>query len=311
MKRALVTGAAGFLGSHLVDLLLFHGFSVVGTDNLSTGNMRNLRQARENKNFGFVEIDVMRSHLALGKFDYIYNLACPASPPKYQADPWKTLETSVMGIRNMIELARQNGAVLLQASTSEIYGNPLVHPQSELYWGNVNPVGIRSCYDEGKRVAETYMYEYGRQGGNVRIARIFNTYGPRMDSEDGRVVSNFICQALRGEDITIYGDGTQTRSFTFYTDTVRGLFDLSRSDYPSPTNIGNNVEFTVAQLAEQIIKLTGSNSRIVYNELPGDDPLQRKPDLGVASQMLGWKPSVMLGDGLPITIDYFKEVIGG
>lgn len=307
MKRILVTGGAGFIGSHLCKKLLEGSNSVICLDNLFTGTHRNIEPLLSNNNFKFVEQDVTEEYWA--EVDEIYNLACPASPVHYQYDPVKTLKTSVIGIMNMLELARKNGAKILQASTSEVYGDPLVHPQNETYWGNVNPIGVRSCYDEGKRCAETIMTDYHRQYGiDIKIVRIFNTYGPNMNKNDGRVVSNFIVQALQGEDITIYGDGSQTRSFCYVDDLVEGLVRLMNSDYNKPVNIGNPDERTILEFAQRVIKLTGSNSKIVFKELPSDDPTRRKPDITLANQLLNWNPSTNIDEGLMKTIEYFKSI---
>ncbi len=308
MHRVLVAGGAGFVGSHLCERLLNDGNSVICVDNFSTGRMDNLRHLLRFDAFSFVRHDIVEP-LDL-PVDEIYNLACPASPVHYQADPVHTLMTSVLGSLNLLELAAQYDARIFQASTSEVYGDPLVHPQPESYWGNVNSFGPRSCYDEGKRSAETLFYDFHHQYGvDIRVARIFNTYGPRMRPDDGRVVSNFIVQALKGEDITVYGDGSQTRSFCYVDDLVDGFMRLMNSPTAihTPVNLGNPVEFTVAALAEQIIALTGSTSRLVYHPLPVDDPRQRKPDISVARQELGWIPDIALADGLKSTIAYFNQ----
>ena len=308
MKKILVTGGAGFIGSHLCEKLLEEQNNVICLDNLYTGSKNNIQHLLTNPNFEFIEHDVTDS-LSLN-VDEIYNLACPASPEHYQADPIKTVKTSVLGIFNMLEIAKKSGAKILQASTSEVYGNPLIHPQIEEYWGNVNPVGIRSCYDEGKRCAETIICDYQRQYGiNAKIVRIFNTYGPRMALNDGRVVSNFIIQALKGEDITIYGDGSQTRSFCYVDDLVRGLVKLMASDYHMPVNIGNPSERTVFELAKLIIDLTDSSSKITYKPLPSDDPVKRKPDISKANKILDWEPTVNIEQGLKNTIEYFSTVL--
>ena len=308
MKKILITGGAGFIGSHLCKKLLSDGNEVFCLDNLYTGSLDNIKEFEYSKNFHFIQHDVIE------KFDIeadeIYNLACPASPPHYQNDPVKTTKTSVLGILNLLELARKCNAKLLQASTSEVYGDPMVHPQTEEYWGNVNPIGVRSCYDEGKRCAETVIMDYHRQyETNTKIVRIFNTYGPNMDINDGRVVSNFIMQALRNEDITIYGDGSQTRSFCYITDLIDGIIKLMASDYHLPVNIGNPSERTVLDLAKLIIKLTDSNSKIVYKPLPQDDPVKRKPDITKARSILNWEPKVDIESGLSNTIEYFKKFI--
>jgi UDP-glucuronate decarboxylase len=309
MQRILVTGGAGFLGSHLCEYLLNNGDEIICLDNLFTCTKRNIRHLRDNHRFEFILHDI-RQFKNL-KVDKIYNLACPASPVHYQRNPVETINTNVMGAINVLEIARECKARVLQASTSEVYGDPQVHPQPESYWGNVNPIGIRSCYDEGKRVAETLMMDYHRQYGvNIGIVRIFNTYGPNMSEDDGRVVSNFIIQALRNEDITIYGDGTQTRSFCYVSDLINGLVKLmEKKDFIGPVNLGNPFECTILELAEKILKLTKSHSRIVHKPLPADDPTQRKPDIALAEKALGWKPLTGLEDGLTETITYFKTLI--
>ncbi|MBG1232602.1 UDP-glucuronic acid decarboxylase family protein [Aestuariivirga litoralis] len=307
-KKALVTGAAGFLGSHLVDKLLGDGWQVTGLDNLQTGAMQNLAHLSGNAKFNFIKHDVTEP--AEIETDMIFNLACPASPPAYQADPIRTLKTSVLGAMHFLELAARQKAIFVQASTSEVYGDPLVHPQREDYWGHVNPIGIRSCYDEGKRAAETLCFDYRRKENvDVKVARIFNTYGPRMDPNDGRVVSNFIVQALKGEPITVYGDGLQTRSFCFVDDLIGAIHGLSKlpPGEAGPVNIGNPGEFTMLELAEQVLALTGSKSRLIYNPLPQDDPKQRKPDISRAQALMGWEPKVGLHEGLQKTIAYFSQ----
>lgn len=309
MKRILVTGGAGFIGNHLCRRLLKEGNKVICLDNFFTGLKKHIADLLEHPNFTLKEHDIINPVDI--ECDQIYNLACPASPPHYQYDAVKTMKTSVLGILNMLELAKKHNATILQASTSEVYGNPLVHPQNETYWGNVNPIGIRSCYDEGKRCAETLMTDYHRQYGiETKIIRIFNTYGPNMDPKDGRVVSNCIMQALSNEDITIYGDGTQTRSFCYVDDLVEGMIRMmnNKSGFCGPVNLGNPSERTVLDLAQKIIELTGSQSKIVFLPLPGDDPIKRKPDISVAQKELGWEPEVDIIDGLKKTIDYFKTV---
>lgn len=308
--RCLVTGGAGFLGSHLCERLLSDGHEVICLDNFFTGRRVNVEHLRENPNFELLRHDVTEPILL--EVDRIFNLACPASPIHYQFNPVKTIKTSVMGAINMLGLAKRVHARILQASTSEVYGDPDVHPQTEDYWGNVNPIGIRSCYDEGKRVAETLFMDYHRQNRvDIRIVRIFNTYGPRMLSNDGRVVSNFIVQALKGEDITIYGSGEQTRSFCYVSDLVEAIVRMmDQDDCIGPVNIGNPHEFTMLELAERVIALTRSKSRISFLSLPGDDPRKRKPDISRAKMALsGWEPSVELDEGLEKTIAYFKSAL--
>ncbi len=310
MNRVLVTGGAGFLGSHLCERLLQDGNDVICVDNLYTGSKDNIRHLMANPYFEFIRHDVTEPLYV--EVDQIYNLACPASPIHYQANPVKTTKTSVYGALNMLGLAKRVGARILQASTSEVYGDPEIHPQPESYRGCVNPIGIRSCYDEGKRVAETLFFDYHRMHNlEIKIMRIFNTYGPRMNPSDGRVVSNFIVQALKGQDITIYGDGSQTRSFCYVDDLIEGMVRLmaSRADFTGPCNLGNLGEFTILQLAEKIIALTGSSSQIIYKPLPSDDPLQRKPVIELAKHHLDWEPHIALEEGLKKTIDYFKRVI--
>lgn len=308
--RILITGGAGFLGSHLCEKLLREGHEVLCLDNFYTGFKRNIQHLLPNPNFELIRHDVIDPF----KFevDQIYNLACPASPPHYQSNPIKTTKTSVMGAINSLGLAKRVNARVFQASTSEVYGDPHVHPQPEEYWGNVNPIGIRSCYDEGKRVAETLFFDYHRQNGvDIRVVRIFNTYGPRMNPDDGRVVSNFIVQALRGEDITIYGDGMQTRSFCYVDDLIDGFVRLMNQDQiTGPVNIGNPSEFTMLELAEKVIEKVGGSSKLTYHSLPGDDPRQRKPDISQANEHLNWKPTVTLDAGLDATIAYFKQIVG-
>lgn len=310
MRRILVTGGAGFIGSHLCSRLVKEGNDVICTDNLFTGSKSNIEGLLDNHHFEFLRHDVTKELLV--EVDQIYNLACPASPVHYQYNPVKTMKTSILGAINMLGLAKRVKARILQASTSEVYGNPAVHPQPEEYWGNVNPVGIRSCYDEGKRSAETLFFDYHRQNGvEIKVIRIFNTYGPNMNVNDGRVVSNFIVQALKGEDITIYGDGTQTRSFCYVDDLVEGMVRMmnSREGFTGPVNLGNPGEFTVLELARKVISLTGSQSKIVHQPLPQDDPTQRKPVIDLARKELDWNPSVSLDVGLKKTITYFEKII--
>ena len=315
-KRILVTGGAGFLGSHLIERLLARGDEVVCADNLFTGTKSNIEHLLTHPRFEFLRHDI--TFPLYIEVDQIYNLACPASPIHYQHDPVQTTKTSVHGAINMLGLAKRLRARIFQASTSEVYGDPTVHPQPEGYWGNVNPIGSRSCYDEGKRCAETLFFDYHRQHGlDIRVARIFNTYGPRMHPNDGRVVSNFIVQALNNENITLYGDGEQTRSFCFVDDLIEGFLrfmDLpagadSSPGFPGPVNLGNPREFTIRQLAELVIKLTGSRSKLVFQSLPADDPKQRQPDITLAKQILDWEPSVPLEAGLKKTITYFESVL--
>jgi len=309
-KRVLVTGGAGFLGSHLIDRLLERGDEVVCADNLFTGTKHNVEHLHSNPRFEFMRHDI--TFPLYVEVDQIYNLACPASPIHYQHDPVQTTKTSVHGAINMLGLAKRLRARILQASTSEVYGDPAVHPQTESYWGNVNPIGPRSCYDEGKRCAETLFFDYHRQHHlDIRVARIFNTYGPRMHPNDGRVVSNFIVQALKGEDITLYGDGLQTRSFCYVDDLIEGIIrfmDLEPA-YTGPINLGNPDEFTIRQLAETILELTGSRSKLVFRPLPADDPMQRQPDITLARERLRWEPRTRLEDGLKSTIAYFDQLL--
>lgn len=311
MGRILVTGGAGFIGSHLCERLIRNGHDVICLDNYFTGSKDNIRHLIGNTHFEIVRHDIINPYHA--EVDEIYNLACPASPPHYQYNPIKTIKTSVMGAINMLGLAKRTRAKILQASTSEVYGDPSIHPQVETYWGNVNPIGIRSCYDEGKRCAETLFMDYHRQNGvRIKIIRIFNTYGPNMNPADGRVVSNFIMQALRGEDITIYGTGQQTRSFQYVDDLVEAMVRMMATDdnVTGPVNTGNPGEFTMLELAEKIIALTGSKSKIVFCPLPGDDPKQRRPDITLARKILdGWEPKIQLEDGLMKTIAYFKQFV--
>jgi UDP-glucuronate decarboxylase len=316
-KRILVTGGAGFLGSHLIDRLLERGDEVICADNLFTGTKRNIEHLLEHPRFEFIRHDV--TFPLYVEVDHIYNLACPASPVHYQHDPVQTTKTSVHGAINMLGLAKRLNARIFQASTSEVYGDPSVHPQAEAYWGNVNPIGIRSCYDEGKRCAETLFFDYHRQHDlDIRVARIFNTYGPRMHPNDGRVVSNFIVQALRGEDITIYGEGQQTRSFCYVDDLIEGFIRFmaiprgadGAPGFPGPINLGNPGEFTIRQLAEKVIALTGAKSKLVFMPLPSDDPMQRQPDITLAKERLrGWIPLVQLEQGLEKTITYFDQLL--
>ncbi|MBQ3272461.1 MAG: SDR family oxidoreductase [Solobacterium sp.] len=309
-KRVLVTGGAGFLGSHLCDRLIEAGNDVICVDNLFTGSKDNIRHLIDNPYFEFIRHDVITPIYV--ECDQIYNLACPASPIQYQRDPIYTTKTSIYGAFNTLGLAKRTGARILQSSTSEVYGDPEISPQVETYRGKVNTIGPRACYDEGKRVAETLFFDYHRQHGvDIKVMRIFNTYGPRMDIGDGRVVSNFIIQALRNEDITIYGDGSQTRSFCYVDDLIEGMIRMmnSREGFTGPVNVGNPGEFTILQLAKMVIELTGSKSKIVYRELPQDDPLQRKPDITLAKKELNWEPTIALREGLIKTIDYFRSVI--
>ncbi|MCK4464788.1 MAG: SDR family oxidoreductase [Bacteroidales bacterium] len=308
MKRILVTGGAGFIGSHLCERLLNEGNEVISLDNYFTGSKSNIIHLLDDPFFEVIRHDITMPFYA--EVDEIYNLACPASPIHYQFNPIKTIKTSVMGTINILGLAKRVKAKILQASTSEVYGDPQVHPQTEDYWGNVNPIGVRSCYDEGKRCAETLCINYNAQNNvKIKIARIFNTYGPKMLPNDGRVVSNFIVQALQGENITIYGDGLQTRSFQFIDDLVEGLIRLMNTsdDFIGPVNIGNPTEFTMLELARKILNLTKSTSEISFLPLPPDDPEQRKPDIGLARKVLGWEPKIMLEQGLLKTIEYFKN----
>ena len=309
MKRILVSGGAGFIGSHLCTRLVNEGHDVIFLDNFFTGSKDNIKHLMGNHHFEVVRHDVTYPYSA--EVDEIYNLACPASPIHYQHDPIQTAKTSVMGAINMLGLAMRLDAKILQASTSEVYGDPIVHPQPESYWGNVNPVGYRSCYDEGKRCAETLFMDYHRQNNvRVKIIRIFNTYGPRMLPNDGRVVSNFILQALNNEDITIYGDGKQTRSFQYIDDLIEGMIRMmnTEDEFTGPINLGNPNEFPVLELAERIISMTGSSSKIVFKSLPDDDPKQRQPDITLAKEKLGWQPTVELEEGLKRMIEYFKNV---
>jgi UDP-glucuronate decarboxylase len=309
-KKILVTGGAGFVGSHLCERLLNEGKEVYCLDNFFTGQKQNIVHLLNNPYFELIRHDVINPYLI--EVDEIYNLACPASPIHYQYNPIKTIKTSVMGAINMLGLAKRVNAKILQASTSEVYGNPLVHPQPESYWGNVNPIGERSCYDEGKRAAETLFSDYHKQNNvKIKIVRIFNTYGPRMHPNDGRVVSNFIVQALKNQDITVYGEGQQTRSFQYVDDLVEGMIKMmdSKDGFTGPVNIGNPDEFTILELAEKVIKLTCSKSKIIYKPLPSDDPMMRKPDIDLARKELNWSPKLKLDEGLIKTIEYFKTII--
>jgi len=309
-KRILVTGGAGFLGSHLCDRLVEEGHDVLCLDNLFTGAKRNISHLLEKPNLELIRHDLVEPILL--EVDEIYNLACPASPIHYQFNPVKTVKTSVMGAINMLGLAKRVNAKILQASTSEIYGDPTVHPQTEDYWGNVNTIGIRSCYDEGKRCAETLFFDYHRQNRvNIRVVRIFNTYGPRMHPNDGRVISNFIVQALANSDITVYGRGEQTRSFCFVDDLIEGLVRMMNApdDFIGPVNLGNPDEFSILELAQMVIRLTGSRSKIIFEPLPQDDPLQRQPDISLAKERLNWEPTLNLEQGLMRTIEYFRTII--
>ena len=313
--RALVAGAAGFLGSHLSDRLRRDGIEVIGLDNFCTGRRENMMQLEGDPGFSFFEHDITRPVGAgvAGPLDVIFNLACPASPRAYQRDPLFTLETNYVGTRNLLELAREEGATILQASTSEVYGDPTIHPQVESYWGNANCFGARGCYEEGKRVAETLMLEYARRYGvRIKVVRIFNTYGPRMDLEDGRIISSFIVQALRGEPITVFGDGSQTRSFCYVDDLVDGLVNMAASEpsFTGPVNLGSPAELTVLETASIIKEMTGSPSATVFKPLPPDDPRKRKPDISLAESRLGWRPRVPFEEGAARTIDYFRGIIG-
>ena len=309
-KRILVTGGAGFLGSHLCERLLNNGNEVICLDNYFTGQKQNIIHLMDNPYFEVIRHDVTMPFYI--EVDEIYNLACPASPVQYQHNAIKTIKTSVMGSINMLGLAKRIKAKILQASTSEVYGDPEIHPQKENYWGNVNPIGTRSCYDEGKRCAESLFFNYHRQNNvRIKVLRIFNTYGPRMDPNDGRVISNFIVQALKNEDISIYGDGSQTRSFCYIDEMIDGItrFMNSREELTGPMNMGNPVEFTILELAETVIRLTGSKSKIIYKPLPSDDPMQRQPDITMAKTELGWEPEITLEEGLKMTIKYFENIV--
>ncbi|MFA6989615.1 MAG: UDP-glucuronic acid decarboxylase family protein [Candidatus Gastranaerophilaceae bacterium] len=307
MKKILITGGAGFIGSHLCERLLNEGNEVICLDNFFTGSRENVMNLLDNKKFEFIRHDITRPILL--EVDQVYNLACPASPVHYQYNPIKTVKTSVIGTTNMLGLAKRVKARILQASTSEVYGDPKEHPQTESYWGNVNPIGIRSCYDEGKRVAETLMMDYHRQNAvDIRIIRIFNTYGPRMAENDGRVVSNFVVQALRGENITVFGDGSQTRSFCYVSDLVEGAIRMmNKENFIGPVNLGNDCETPIIEFAKIIIELTGSNSKIIYKPLPENDPVMRRPNLSLAKEKLNWQPTIPLKEGLKKTIEYFDK----
>jgi len=310
MKRILITGGAGFLGSHLCDKLIEQGNDVLCLDNFFTGSKDNIIHLLANPKFELIRHDIINPIFL--EMDQIYNLACPASPVHYQYNPIKTVKTNVIGAINTLGMAKRLNAKILQASTSEVYGNPEVHPQKEDYWGRVNPIGPRSCYDEGKRAAECLMMDYHRQNNvKVKIARIFNTYGPRMALNDGRVISNFVVQAIKGEDITVYGDGSQTRSFCYVDEMIDGLIRLMESDdsFLGPVNLGNPDEFTILDLAKTVIGMTGNRSKIVFRPLPQDDPMQRNPDISLARKVLGWQPRVKLEEGLARTIEYFRKVI--
>jgi UDP-glucuronate decarboxylase len=308
MKTILITGGAGFIGSHLSERLLKEGNRVICVDNLFTGQEENIAHLLGEKNFKFIQHDIINPLELDEKIDQVYNLACPASPVHYRENPIRTVKANIIGVINMLGLAKRHKARILQASTSEVYGDPLEHPQKESYLGNVNPIGPRACYDEGKRVAETLFFDYYREHGlEIRVARIFNTYGPRMSPNDGRVVSNFIVQALKGDDITIYGNGSQTRSFCYVSDLVDGLIKLMNSSEVGPINLGNPAELTIAGIAEKILELTGSKSKIIYKELPENDPKKRKPDITLAKARLSWEPKVPLEEGLQQTIRYFNN----
>ena len=309
--RVLVTGGAGFLGSHLCRRLLNKKFKVICVDNFYSSHHSNIGSLRNNPNFLFLEQDVCQLNIN-DKIDYIYNLACPASPIHYQFDPVKTIQTNILGSINVLELAKKNKAKILQASTSEVYGDPSVSPQKEDYWGNVNPIGVRSCYDEGKRAAETLFFDYYRQYKlNIKVCRIFNTYGPYMMKNDGRVISNFIIQALNNEDLSIYGDGSQTRSFCYVDDLIGGLIKImdTKDSFTGPINLGNDLELSIKDIAEKIIQLSNSQSSINYIDPVSDDPMQRKPDLGLAKKIINWNPKTDLSQGLNLTIDYFRNIL--
>jgi UDP-glucuronate decarboxylase len=312
MAKCLVTGGAGFIGSHLCEKLLAQGNKVICLDNFFTGSKKNVEKLLENKSFKLVEQDIIEPYFTEEKIDQIYNLACPASPVHYQFNAIRTVKANTIGVINILGLAKKHKARILQASTSEVYGDPLEHPQTEKYWGNVNCIGIRSCYDEGKRCAETLFFDYQRQNSvDIRMARIFNTYGPNMRLDDGRVISNFIVQAIKNENITVYGDGEQTRSFCYVSDLVSGLIELmAKDDFFGPVNLGNPVEFSMKEIAEKILSLLpDSKSEIIYKDLPADDPQRRKPDISLAKKELNWQPEIDLEEGLIKTIDYFKKCI--
>lgn len=312
MKTILITGGAGFLGSHLTDYLINKGEKVISVDSLVTGNVRNIAHLSDNPNFKFVQHDIVDPiYFDDYKIDQVYNLACPASPIHYQNNSVRTMKTNTIGVINMLGLAKKHGARILQASTSEVYGDPLEHPQKETYRGNVNTVGPRACYDEGKRAAETLFFDYHRQHNmEIRVVRIFNTYGPRMAENDGRVVSNFIISALKNEPIEVYGDGSQTRSFCYVSDLIEAIYRMMNTeDFMGPVNIGNPGEFTIMELADKVIKLTGSKSKVVHLPLPQDDPKQRRPDISLAKEKLGWEPKVLLDEGLKYTVEYFRKYL--
>jgi UDP-glucuronate decarboxylase len=310
MKTIIVTGGAGFIGSHFCEFLLEKGERVICVDNFFTGSKENIKHLMHNSNFKLIKHDIIEPLFVEEKIDQIYNLACPASPVHYQHNAIRTVKANTIGIINMLGMAKKHGARILQASTSEVYGDPEEHPQKETYRGNVNPIGIRACYDEGKRVAETLFFDYHRHNKiDIRVVRIFNTYGPRMAMDDGRVVSNFIVQALKGEDITVYGDGSQTRSFCYVSDMIEGLYKMmNQEECIGPVNLGNPDEFTIIELAKKIIEMANSNSNIVFKDLPEDDPTRRKPDISLAKKKLGWEPKVKLDEGIGKTISYFNGI---
>ena len=310
MKRILVTGGAGFVGSHLCEKLINEGNEVFCVDNFYTGSIDNIQHLQDSPKFHLIIADISKPINFCSRLDEIYNLACPASPPHYQRDPVHTVKTSVIGTLQMLELAKETGAKFLQASTSEIYGDPAVHPQVEEYWGNVNPIGVRSCYDEGKRVAETLCFDFLRQYNvDIKVVRIFNTYGPNMDKNDGRIISNFITQALKNEKITVYGDGSQSRSFQYITDLISGMATLMKSDLHGPYNIGNPDEYNMNEVAKIIIDATGSSSEIVHQELPKDDPKRRRPEISKSRKDLGWSPKTGFRDGINQTVEFFKKIL--